>query len=735
METLAETSLPAGLRRPDPSSLIPTSPEGEQSPQNSNPGSVLANIIGTSLGSGNAAHSNLLEDHSQSSQEDSGSVVSPVQHPEPEETIENIEKELSESCIDTDSQPTTEAHGNRAGLASSPLSGKPGVSFSSTSVVPSMSSDGAGRSGTVPKSQDSSSVTSPIGTTPVAPLTNGGTLPKVAPSGGKPIAMRALDRKMSKTARGRPKRKSMVAMYQSEISENKIGIKLCIKKASDAIVQPKKPIRKRARKPKSLNEDSSDDTSPEKRNRRSEKSRKTNNNTEKRSAEEEYKPPEEQSVWASQIPEPVLYMVFKNVVQDEGSVPALMRLSRVCSTWYKMAQTPSLWRTVDLGTWTKDRFKTEPKLKWLIENRLKHATEVGLANWKVTNVQCVLDKLLEAAPGLTSITLTGWKALTSDHLLFLVQNFNRLQSLDLSSVNAEVNANKTAVGQTSLCNAITEMGSRLTHLHLAHNRLGGIPQIVKALSTHCPNLLLLDLSNVSTVAISHGILHIEQLQHGCRKLKVLRITNSHINLSTATLQEQMESPGFPELEELSVASLADEARLFNDEFLQRILKTSTKLTLLDVRGCARLTHDSLIRLPTWDLKHLFLSGCSINRDMGAGLELIASKWAHSLIEFDLAWASATKPLDDALKALADKGAESPLKYLNLCGSSVSLEAVKEVLANCPHMNAINLASCRGLPRGVKRLLQGAQEIAELRENLGVTLKRLPSQQTSSPRNT
>lgn len=78
----------------------------------------------------------------------------------------------------------------------------------------------------------------------------------------------------------------------------------------------------------------------------------------------------------------------------------------------------------------------------------------------------------------------------------------------------------------------------------------------------------------------------------------------------------MDSPGFPELEELSVASLQDESRLMNDEFLQRILKTSTKLKLLDLRGCARLTHDTLIRLPTWDLRHLFLSGCSVTRDIG-----------------------------------------------------------------------------------------------------------------------
>lgn len=53
---------------------------------------------------------------------------------------------------------------------------------------------------------------------------------------------------------------------------------------------------------------------------------------------------------------------------------------------------------------------------------------------------------------------------------------------------------------------------------------------------------------------------------------------------------------------------------------------------------------------------------------------------------------------------------------------MSLEAVKDILENCPSMNSINLSSCRGLPRGVKRLLQGATAIKELRENLGVTLK-------------
>jgi len=59
--------------------------------------------------------------------------------------------------------------------------------------------------------------------------------------------------------------------------------------------------------------------------------------------------------------------------------------------------------------------------------------------------------------------------------------------------------------------------------------------------------------------------------------------------------------------------------------------------------------------------------------------------------------------------------------LNLCGSSVSDDAVKEILSSCPQMTSINLASCRGLPRGVKRLMKG-NELQELRDVLKVQLK-------------
>jgi F-box/leucine-rich repeat protein 6 len=42
--------------------------------------------------------------------------------------------------------------------------------------------------------------------------------------------------------------------------------------------------------------------------------------------------------------------------------------------------------------------------------------------------------------------------------------------------------------------------------------------------------------------------------------------------------------------------------------VERILKSSHKLKLLDVRGCSRVSDSSLVRVPAWDLEHLFLSG-------------------------------------------------------------------------------------------------------------------------------
>lgn len=73
----------------------------------------------------------------------------------------------------------------------------------------------------------------------------------------------------------------------------------------------------------------------------------------------------------------------------------------------------------------------------------------------------------------------------------------------------------------------------------------------------------------------------------------------------------MASPGFPDLEELSLAGIEDDnttSKFIDDNGVERILKTSHKLRLLDVRGCTKITDSGLVKVPAWDLEHLFLSG-------------------------------------------------------------------------------------------------------------------------------
>ena len=117
--------------------------------------------------------------------------------------------------------------------------------------------------------------------------------------------------------------------------------------------------------------------------------------------------------------------------------------------------------------------------------------------------------------------------------------------------------------------------------------------------------------------------------------------------------------------------------------MERIVKNAHKLRLLDVRGCSSITNSALVRVPAWDLEHLFLSGnivcvlyfpepcfmmhlillgCTATRQSVDGLELVVRKWRHSLVEIDLSWVSITEALDAAVSALAEEIDSSPLKY-------------------------------------------------------------------------
>lgn len=218
-------------------------------------------------------------------------------------------------------------------------------------------------------------------------------------------------------SRGRPKRKALVAMYQSQLSENTMGIKIRLKKSLEtpiaiaslsssggvvgggsgstkkktitsmpSIGSPgtastgagtSKSVRKRQRKSRHKDTSDSDDSDYEKRRKNNNTSmEKYRNRKQTTNTVTNYTEPDEQSQWGNVIPEHVLLKIFEEAVNQYGTLPIMVNVSRVCTLWRRVSQTPQLWHTLDLSTWTKDR--SESNLKSIIATHLSWCKDVNL---------------------------------------------------------------------------------------------------------------------------------------------------------------------------------------------------------------------------------------------------------------------------------------------------------------------------------------------------------------------
>ncbi|KAK2703974.1 uncharacterized protein LOC136041352 [Artemia franciscana] len=423
----------------------------------------------------------------------------------------------------------------------------------------------------------------------------------------------------------------------------------------------------------------------------------------------------QQSPWATQLPPGILERIFNEVTEIEGCLPSLVRLSKVCRSWKHVASSPELWHTIDLSSnWVKERHRTERKLVWLLQHRLTGATDLNLGGWNSAFRPGIVQLIASNCSKLEGLNLNGCSAITQDHMIYLAQALKSLKRLDLSNVSDITQSGKSSpVSQSAITDITKILGSRLTHLNLAANSTSGLSNVINAIAASCNNLQVLDLSNVKNYNKDIALINIEKLQGGCKKLRVLRLTNIQMRLASSSSKDQALSQGFPELEELSVAVSSKHDSGIDDLALERIVKASSKLRLLDVRGCVSISYSSLVRITAWDLEQLFLSGCKATRFGGDGLELVIRKWGHSLEVLDLSWSTAPEALDIALATLAEQE-NSPIKSLDLSGSAVGYAAVKTVLEKCIRLGNLNLSSCRGLPRGMKRNYSNSVEVAELR---------------------
>ncbi|XP_068093965.1 F-box/LRR-repeat protein 6 [Hyperolius riggenbachi] len=265
-----------------------------------------------------------------------------------------------------------------------------------------------------------------------------------------------------------------------------------------------------------------------------------------------------------------------------------------------------------------------------------------------------------------------------------------------------------------------------------HHWKNHVTFVLKCLSESCPLLDSLSLLHCSQVMLE-DLLSVGQ---GCPQLQSLNLQNSKVlrllNIFWQTRplpRDSVDAPGFPELQELCLGTCGHSS--VNDGVLQRLLRGSSKLRVLDLRGCQRITPRGLWDLPCTDLEHIFLGlycSSSITPSLQSGLHLLISKWHHSLQELDLA--SQIYEDDDLEKALSyfsQGGTNNLLSSLNLSGTRVTSNTVRGILLNCKALTHFDLASCRNLPRRLKRVYRGREEMAQCLDDITKALQEMEDQ--------
>ncbi|CAB3995926.1 F-box LRR-repeat 6-like [Paramuricea clavata] len=402
--------------------------------------------------------------------------------------------------------------------------------------------------------------------------------------------------------------------------------------------------------------------------------------------------------WSHRIPNELLHKIFLSAVHNFSAVPFLCRISQVCRKWQAVASDASLWYSVDLS-FMANSLKAKDETLNLLRGRnfLKHIQNLNFNGWhKLTSSG--LEVIGSHCMELRSIDLSKCGKVTARGVSLIASYCTKLTSINLSYVQTDVTSNM------SIKNLLHERGCQLEALYLAGNKSIGTPSLI-AVQSCCENLKILDLSCTSITSF-----HVEKLQAGCPHLIELRLSQLSLLPSTVTANQMDASAGFPDLELLSLASITGGDGT-DDRFLQRLLKTSSKLRQLDLRGCEKISHQAFPNLPAVSLEQLFLSRCKISwKDL---FKIIKTRWRDSLKELDVSWCN---NLDDVALLTLASIPYTIVTTLNLAGTGVGTVGVRSIVDSCPNLTELNLTSCRGVPRGVKQL-HGAENIRKLRAQL------------------
>ncbi|RXN34434.1 F-box LRR-repeat 6 [Labeo rohita] len=177
--------------------------------------------------------------------------------------------------------------------------------------------------------------------------------------------------------------------------------------------------------------------------------------------------------------------------------------------------------------------------------------------------------------------------------------------------------------------------------------------------------------------------------------------------------------GFPMLEELCIATSSHS--FMTDSDLNNVLHGSPHLRVLDLRGGSRITATGLYALPCERLECLYWGLYFNSNTMVAskkGIHMLAHKWSGTLRELDLAnQPFSEEDMEIAMGHLAHGAGVDLFRSLNLSGTKITSSALRLLISQSPALKYLNLSSCRYLPRGLKRVYHGQEDIQLLLDKL------------------
>ncbi|XP_062870917.1 F-box/LRR-repeat protein 6 [Trichomycterus rosablanca] len=420
--------------------------------------------------------------------------------------------------------------------------------------------------------------------------------------------------------------------------------------------------------------------------------------------------------WSQRLPVEVLVKIFELIVFQDGAVPFLCRVGRVCRLWNAAASSPSLWRSVSIGfCWIEPGKSqlpgTEQKIRktvdWLAQNRFSQLRDFKLCHWK-KQVDYVVQTVAKSCPSLKSLELSYCTGVTKEAFQNLGTACQSLES---------INVQHTEFQDDGLLSFVETCGNQLKRIFYTRSTKSD-----KLLNMFyrgcCPELRVLEINTKLDSGFCPLPICMQALQLGCPKLQILRLMN--VNPVPKMIRNTPSStPGFPMLEELCIASSSHS--FMTDHDLLNILHGSPCLRVLDLRGCSRITATGLYALPCQDLECLYWGLYFNSSSMvvsNKGIHMLTQKWSQTLRELDLTNQTfSEEDMEIAIGHLAYGPGAVSFRSLNLSGTKITSSALRLLVAQASNLEYLNLSSCRYLPRGLKRVYRGQEDIYDLLDKL------------------